>query len=223
MMMTSRPTIVAVLAAAMFSSVAACDSLADLIGRLNVDTVHGPRGRTSTFVAVPTLLRLKHSAQACASRHAAPLACARTPAFSLQPLTAGRAALCTGSAFGGAFWGHVESNGNNRSPACDVSSWTMRSSAGAKRIQVPCVRSTVRSNKPSHQVRFCTPHFHISLLHFVLLVSPHNVLSQQKQTGNYPTILSTTWNACAHIAYQWRLAPWLRMLVSALSLRANFG
>jgi hypothetical protein len=140
----------AVLAAACCSTASSCDNLADLMGRLSVETPPRPRA-ASAFVA-PGFARLSVPGM-CRQRDATQ-GYRRASTFTLgSPL--GRLSAGQGMDAGmGSFWSGVDSQATTRNA---VSSIVMRStkSKQSPRITVPSKtqRASGITQRPSHQVR----------------------------------------------------------------------
>ena len=155
----------AVLAAAYCSSSSACDNLADLMGRLSVETA--PRPRAASAFLSPGFARLQ--VPGMCRRREATQGCRRASTFTLgSPLVGGLAAGQGMSAGMGSFWSGVEAQGNARSA---VSSLVMRSTKSKQSPRTTVSSKTSRPSgivqKPSHQVRVARRAARLPLSHGV--------------------------------------------------------
>ena len=139
-------SLVALLAAACCGVAVSCDNLADLLGRLKLEssvssTADKSRLRLpgSGFVA-PASVGFSFT-----SRHAAHMLCARQPSWGAPGFTGKEQITGVG---GTSSWTQVESKGRVRSALSSVS----MSGKNRARIQPTVVRPTGIAQRPSHQV-----------------------------------------------------------------------
>ena len=139
----------AVLAAACCGAASSCDSIAELMGRLAVETATRPRA-SSGFVT-PTLARF--TAPALSRRIDAAQSCRHAPSFGLgSSLTFGQGVSQGKDAGPGSFWTEVDSRQQPRGALSSIIMRATKSKKTASSAPAKTPKSSGIVQKPSHQV-----------------------------------------------------------------------